>query len=110
MVVGAALLLSCVGVTNAAAAQAATTPKPAHAEGKKHAEHAAKAALMEAKGTVVSVDKAGKSVVVKTSEGAEETFVVGKGATVKGLKAGTQLSVSYAEEGGKKVAHALKHM
>ena len=68
-------------------------------------------------GTVVAVDKAGKTVTVKTAEGSEEVFSVseravtdtGKGVA-KGTTKGAKVSVYYTEEGGKKVAHFFKHL
>jgi len=73
------------------------------------------------KGTVTGLDKAGHTVTVKTEEGTEETFDVAKGAavdtehgSVKGTeftaKKGEKVTVHYTEEGGKKIAHFIKHL
>jgi hypothetical protein len=109
-IVGATMLLGGAGVANAAAAPGG---KPAQATSKKHpAEHAAKTAMKTVKGSVVRVDDAGKLIVVKTAKGTEETFDLGADVTadsVKAMKTGAKVTVHYSEEGGKKVAHALKH-
>lgn len=73
------------------------------------------------KGTVMGLDKAGHTVTVKTEEGTEETFHIAKDAAVdtehgavKGTeftaKKGEKVTVHYTEEGGKKVAHFIKHL
>lgn len=71
-------------------------------------------------GTVTKVDKAGRTVTVKTADGSEQTFHVAKDATVdtghgleKGAdyaKEGTKVSVHYTENAGKKVAHFIKSL
>jgi arginine repressor len=68
-------------------------------------------------GTVVDVDKAGKTVTVKTAEGSEQVFSVSERASVetakgvaKGTTKGAKVTVYYTEEGGKKVAHFFKHL
>ncbi len=72
-----------------------------------------------AKGAVVRVDGAGRTVVMKTADGAEQTFHAGEHAAVQtsggvakfGIDAGqsvaegAELTAHYTEEGGKKVAH-----
>jgi Cu/Ag efflux protein CusF len=100
-VVAAAMLIGCVGMVNAAAA--APQAKAAKADNKKHS------ASHKVSGVIEKVDEAGKTIVVKTAAGGEETFEVGKGATLKGMKEGAKVTVQYSEEGGKKIAHALKH-
>jgi len=73
------------------------------------------------KGTVTGVDKVGHTVTVKTEDGAEETYRVGKDAAVdsehgvvKGTeytaKKGEKVTVHYTEEAGHKVAHFIKHL
>jgi hypothetical protein len=78
--------------------------------------------LKVAKGTVVRADQAGRFVVVKTAEGADETYNltkdaavdVGKGVemagadTAKALTAGVKVTVHYTEEGTQKVVHLIK--
>ena len=77
-------------------------------------------------GIVKSVDKTTKTMVVKTSDGAEHTIkwtdkttvkgvdATGKGVaagsvdTYDGLKDGTKVSVKYTEMGGEKTAVAIK--
>ncbi len=78
-----------------------------------------KDALKESKGTVTHVDKAARTVAVKTEDGAETTYTVSKDATieaghgiVKGsewtAKEGDKVTVHYTEEGGKKLVHLFK--
>jgi hypothetical protein len=75
-----------------------------------------------ARGTVVGVDHAARTVVVKTADGAEWTLDTGKHAVVEsgrgiaklgdetgeGLAKGAEVTVHYTEEGGKKVAHFFR--
>jgi hypothetical protein len=75
-----------------------------------------------AKGTIAGVDKAGRTIAVKTADGAVETFHVsehcaveaGKGAAegadVVGqtVKEGGSVTVHYTVEGSRKVAHLVK--
>ena len=72
------------------------------------------------KGTIVKVDDATKTVVVKTADGTEDSFdvaghaVIDSGKTVgavsaKTAKVGEQVTVHYTEDAGKKVAHAFVH-
>jgi hypothetical protein len=64
------------------------------------------------KGTIVKVDHETKTVVVKSADGTEKTFVftddaakdMGK-AVGAGTEKGTKLTVYYTEEAGKKTAH-----
>src|SRR5512135_2733132 len=66
-------------------------------------------------GTVTKVDKAARTVTVKTEDGSEATYHVAKDATVDGghglmkgadyAKEGEKVSVHYTENAGKKVAH-----
>ena len=77
--------------------------------------------LKVSKGTVSGVDKAAHTVSVKTEDGSEETYHIGKDTAVdtehgvvKGTeytaKEGEKVSVHYTEEAGKKVAHFIKHI
>jgi arginine repressor len=66
-------------------------------------------------GTVVAVDKAGKTVTVKTAQGTDEVFHVSEHATVETGKGvaketakGSRVTVYYTEEAGKKIAHFFK--
>jgi hypothetical protein len=71
-------------------------------------------------GTVTKVDKAGRTVTVKTKDGTEETYHIAKDATVdtghglvKGgdyAKQGAEVSVHYTEDAGKKVAHFIRNL
>jgi hypothetical protein len=75
-----------------------------------------------AKGTVTGVDKAGRTIAVKTADGADETFQLseqcvldlGKGiaegseAVGRSVKDGGNVTVHYTVEGSKKVAHLVK--
>jgi hypothetical protein len=65
-------------------------------------------------GTITKVDKAARTVTVKTKDGAEETYDLSKDAVIdsgKGIaketKEGEKVTVHYTEEGGKKIAHFL---
>jgi hypothetical protein len=60
---------------------------------------------------VTSVDRAAKTVTVKTAEGAEETYHLTAAATretAKGLDKAGKVTIYYTEEGGKKIAHFFK--
>jgi hypothetical protein len=66
-------------------------------------------------GTVTAVDKAGKTVTVKTAQGTDEVFHVSDHATVETSKGvaketekGAKVTVYYTEDAGKKVAHFFK--
>jgi hypothetical protein len=75
-----------------------------------------------AKGTIAGVDKAGRTIAVKTADGAVETFHlsersvldmgkgIGEGAEAvgQGVKAGENVTVHYTTEGGRRVAHLVK--
>jgi|HubBroStandDraft_6_1064221.scaffolds.fasta_scaffold373905_2 hypothetical protein len=68
-------------------------------------------------GTVTKIDKAARTVTVKTEDGSEATYHVAKDATVdtghglmKGAdyaKEGEKVTVHYTEDAGKKVAHFI---
>ena len=86
-------------------------------------DHIGKRTVRLAKGTVMRIGEAGKFVVLKTASGAEETFdltrdvvvdsgrgiEVGVRETGAALKQGTEVTVHYSEEGGKKIVHLLRH-
>ena len=70
-----------------------------------------------AEGTVVAVDKAAKTVTIKTAQGSDEVFHVSEHTTVetgkgvaKGTEKGAKVTVYYTEDAGKKVAHFFKHL
>jgi hypothetical protein len=87
-------------------------------------DHLGKRTFRETKGALVRVDDAGKFIVVKTAAGAEETFDLGRhvavdtekgteragAAALKAMKSGAEVTVHYSEEGGKKVAHVVRHV
>ncbi len=74
-----------------------------------------KATVKVSEGTVTKVDKAARTVTVKTEDGSEATYHVAKDATIdtghglmKGAdyaKEGEKVTVHYTEDAGKKVAH-----
>lgn len=71
--------------------------------------------LKTTEGTVTHVDRAAKTMVVKTADGTEETYRLtdhaakdaGKGIA-EGTVKSTKVTVYYTEEAGKKVAHFFK--
>jgi len=78
-------------------------------------------ALKTTDGTLTQVDKAGHKVVVKTADGADETYHLGRDSAIDtkdGLvdaarftgKEGDHVIVYHTEEAGRKVVHLLKHM
>ena len=78
-------------------------------------DHIGKGGLKATKGTVKGIDRAGKTITVKTADGAEETFRLTDRAardTGKGIGEGAEKSehvtVYYADEAGHKVAHFFK--
>jgi hypothetical protein len=78
-----------------------------------------KDSLKDVKGTITKVDQAAHTVKIKSDDGAEETYSVGKNAakdsekgvvhgwdyTVGKAKEGDKVAVQYTEEAGKKVIH-----
>lgn len=73
--------------------------------------------LKATEGTVKAIDRGGKTVVVKTADGAEETFHLSERATVdagkgvgKGVTKGSKVVVYSSEETGKKVAHFFEKL
>lgn len=66
--------------------------------------------LKSVDGTVEKVGEGGKTVVVKTADGTEQTFsVVGRGTAAAAKKTG-KTTVYYTEAGGKKVAHFFEKL
>ena len=72
-------------------------------------------------GTVTRVDHGGRTVAVKTADGTEHAFDLGKRATIDSKngvvaagkfvgKEGDHVVVYHTEEGGKKVVHLVKHV
>jgi len=77
----------------------------------KEVDHVGEGGLKAAEVTVKSVGRGGKFVVVKTGEGAEETYHLTGNAVLesgKGLEKAGKVTVYYTEEGGKKIAHFFK--
>jgi hypothetical protein len=63
-------------------------------------------------GTIKGIDIGGKTLVVKTGDGTEQTFRLTDHATedggkdiAKGTEKGAKVTVYYTEDGGKKLAH-----
>ena len=87
-------------------------------------EHASKGGLKILDGTVLRMGDDGKTVVVKTAAGIEETLQLSEEASVdtghgiwtvveaagKDLKEGDRVTVHYTEAGSRKVAHLFKRM
>jgi len=74
-------------------------------------DHVGKGGLKASVVAVKNIDRAAKTVTLKTAEGAEETWRMTETAgreTGKGLEKGGKATVYYTEEGGKKVAHYFK--
>ncbi len=78
-------------------------------------------ALQTTDGTLVRVDKDGRHVVIRTKNGAEETYDLGHDAaldTTDGVadasdlaaKEGDHVIVYHTEQGGRKVVHVLKDL
>jgi hypothetical protein len=76
------------------------------------------ASLKEVDGTLVAVDKDGRHVVIRTRNGAEETYDLGQDAAIDtkdgmidaadlAAKKGDRVVIYHTEEGGHKVIHAL---
>ena len=71
-------------------------------------DHVGKGGLKASEVAVKSIDRAGKTVTVKTAQGAEETWRMTETAgreTGKGIEKGGKATAYYTEEGGKKVVH-----
>jgi len=76
-------------------------------------DHIGRGGLKAAKVTVTEIDKAGRFIVVKTEEGAIETYhLLSKAAqaTAKGFSVGMQATIYCTEESGKKVAHFFSRL
>ena len=77
--------------------------------------HVGKDGLQTVEGTVSRIDRLGKTIVIKTAEGAEETYRLadraaqdtGK-AIAKGAEGSGKVIVYYTDEAGQKVAHFLE--
>jgi Cu/Ag efflux protein CusF len=78
-------------------------------------------ALKTTEGTITEVDKAGQKVVVRTSDGADETYDLGRDSAIDtehGLvdaarftgKEGDHVVVYHTEDAGRKVVHLLKRL
>lgn len=76
--------------------------------------------LKVSKGTVTSMDQAGRTVGIKSEDGAEATYRLSKDAVVDTehgvvdgakftAKEGDHVVVHYSEEAGAKIVHFLKH-
>lgn len=68
-------------------------------------------------GAIMSIDRAGKTVAVKTADGTEETFKLSGYAAAdagkdiaKGTEKTTKVTVYYTEEAGKKTAHFFEKL
>ncbi len=72
--------------------------------------------LKVTEGTVSKIDRGGKTIAVKTADGAETTYKVtdhavedaGKDAG-KAVEKASKVTVYYTEEGGRKIAHFFKN-
>ncbi len=74
-----------------------------------------KGGMKETKGTLATLDRAGRKMVVKSDRGVEESYDVSGNAArdagkdiAKGSEDSAKVTVYYTEEGGKKVAHFFK--
>lgn len=72
--------------------------------------------LKVAEGTVSKIDRGGKTLAVKTADGAEATYKITDHAaedagkdTGKAVEKASKVTVYYTEEGGKKVVHFFKN-
>ncbi len=68
-------------------------------------------------GTVKHIDRGGRTLVVKTADGTEQTFRLTGHATedggahiARGTEKGVKVTVYYTEQGGKKLAHFFQKM
>jgi hypothetical protein len=74
-------------------------------------DHVGKDGLKVAEGTVTKVSAGGKTVAVKMADGTEQVFDATEdaaGDVGKGAEKASKVTVHYAEEGGRKVAHFFK--
>jgi hypothetical protein len=68
--------------------------------------------LKVTEGTVSTIDRGGKTIAVKTADGAVATYKFTDHAAVdasKGVEKAGKVTVYYTEEGGKKVVHFFKN-
>jgi hypothetical protein len=91
--------------------------KTAHA-----VKQAADGTAQTVKGVVTKVDKASRTITVKTKDGVEHVFQVATSATItagrrvseagqeigSAVKEGAETTVHFVNEGGKKIAHAIE--
>jgi hypothetical protein len=71
-------------------------------------DHVGKGGLRVAEGTVTKVGAGGKTVAVKMADGTEQVFDATEDAAAdvgKGAEKAGKITVHYAEEGGRKIAH-----
>ena len=75
-------------------------------------DNVGKDGIKSADGTITHIDRAGKTVAVKTADGTEETFKLSDHAVTdagkdieKGAEKSAHVTVYYTEEAGKKTAH-----
>jgi len=80
-------------------------------------DHVGKDGLKVTEGTVSKIDRGGKTLVVKTADGAEETYHLTEHAAkdagkdiAKGSEKSAKVTVYYTEVGGRKVAHFFKSL
>ena len=78
-------------------------------------DHVGKDGLKATEGTVSKIDRGGKTLVVKTADGTEETYRLTVHAAkdagkdiAKGTEKSAKVTVYYTEQGGRKVAHFFK--
>jgi hypothetical protein len=78
-------------------------------------DHVGKDGLKVAEGTVSKIDRGGKTLVVKTADGTEETYHLTDRAAkdagkevAKGAEKSAKVTVYYTESAGRKVAHFFK--
>ena len=95
--------------------------QPAGREAADHIDVFGHDALKTTDGTITHVDKAGHKIVVKTSEGVDETYDLGRDSAIDtkdGIvdfarftgKEADRVIVYHTEEAGRKVIHLLKHL
>lgn len=78
-------------------------------------DHIGKDGLKASEATVTSIDRVGKTLVVKTAKGTEETYKLTDSAakdagkeTGKAVEKSSKVTVYYTEEAGHKIAHFFK--
>ena len=88
-----------------------------------HVKRGSKAVVKESEVVIRKVDQEGRKVYAKAKDGTEHVYEVGKEATIatgnkiadvgkvtgEKLKEGTQATIHFSEESGRKVMHFLKH-